>query len=161
MTSKLKIRIGDVEIDYEGTEAFLKEELPALLRTAMELHKAAEQDDKKAPANKEKPARTGGQILAATTATIAARLKVDSGPDLLLAAAAQLTLVTQKERFSRQELLTEMQTASAYYRKSYSNNLTKYLTGAIADGKLQETATNVYALSATTRSEMEGKLADL
>lgn len=40
MSSKLRIKIGDVEIDYEGTEEFLKQELPQLLKTAMELHKS-------------------------------------------------------------------------------------------------------------------------
>ncbi len=41
LSSKLRIRIGEVEIDYEGTEEVLKQELPELLKTAMELHKAA------------------------------------------------------------------------------------------------------------------------
>jgi hypothetical protein len=41
VASKLRIRIGEVEIEYEGSDEFLKEELPELLKTAMELRKTA------------------------------------------------------------------------------------------------------------------------
>jgi hypothetical protein len=152
MSSKLRIQIGEVEIDYEGTEEFLKEELPQLLKTAMELHRAAGKDVK-----------TGGgfddKVPALTTASIAAKLNVTSGPDLVLAAAAHLTLVAKKPTFSRAELLAEMQGASSYYKKSYSNNLSNCLASTVTDQKLIETATNVYALTAKTRTELEGQLA--
>lgn len=105
VSSKLRIRIGDVEIDYEGAEDFLREQVPELLKTA------------------------------------------------------HLTFVAKKETFSRQELLTEMQTASAYYKKSYSNNLSQTLTRAVADSELSETAKDSYALTASTLAELEGKIA--
>lgn len=159
MSSKLRIRIGDVEIDYEGTEEFLKQELPALLKTAMELHKAAG-----VSGTRKVDEGFGGTQKAAvpnlTTGTIAARLKAKSGPTLLIAAAAHLTLVAKKATFSRQELLTEMQGATAYYKKSYSNNLTKHLSSVVDKEQLQETAKNAYALSADTRTELEAALAD-
>ncbi len=159
MSSKLRIRIGEVEIDYEGTEEFLKQELPSLLKTAMELHKAA------GGSAASKTSGTGGKkeqaaVGSLTTGTVAARLKAKSGADLLIAAAAHLALVARKETFSRQQLLTEMQDATAYYKKSYSNNLSKSLSGAVTDGKLQETAKNTYALSAGTRGELEAQLAN-
>ncbi|MHC4150303.1 MAG: hypothetical protein ACYSR5_12590 [Planctomycetota bacterium] len=156
MSTKLRIRIGEVEIDYEGTEDFLKQELPQLLKTAMELHKAA------GPSTKSAGGGNNGKnkLPILTTGSIAAKLKAASGMDLLLAAAAQLTLIAKKDTFSRQELLAEMQNASSYYKKSYSGNLTKYLKSALTEQKLTETAKNVYALSAKTRSELEGKLAN-
>jgi hypothetical protein len=163
MTSKLRIKIGEVEIDYEGTEEFLKQELPQLLKTAMELHKASGTVASGASGSKaasSSAGKIGGAFPRLSTASIAAKLSVGSGPDLILAAAAQMTFVAKKETFSRQELLKEMQNASGYYKKTYSNNLTKYLNGAIADQKITETATNVYALSAKTRAELEAKLAD-
>lgn len=159
MGSKLRIRIGEVEIDYEGTEEFLKQELPALLKTAMELHKAAGAStaSKTGGAGGKKERASVGSV---TTGTIAARMKAKSGTDLLIAAAAYLALVAGKDTFSRQELLTEMQSATAYYKKSYSNNLSKSLGGAVTDRKLQETANNTYALSALTRDALEAQLAD-
>jgi len=155
VSSKLRIRIGDVEIDYEGTEEFLKQELPALLKTAMELHNAAGAAGTGADGGKGKVA-----VPTLTTGSTAARLKVKSGPTLLMAAAAHLTFMGKKSTFSRQELLTEMQSATSYYKKSYSNNLTKYLSGAVTEGKLQESAKNAYALSADTNNELESQLAD-
>ena len=127
MSSKLRIRIGEVEIDYEGTEEFLKQELPQLLKTAMELHKAAGTATKTGGAGSSGGGKGGSIFPPLTTASIAAKTNATSGPDLMLAAAAHLTLVAKKDTFSRQELLNEMQNASGYYKKSYSNNLTKYL----------------------------------
>jgi len=160
VSSKLRIRISDVEIDYEGTEEFLKQELPALLKTAMELHKAA---GTLGGGNSGTGANGGNGksgIPTLTTGTIAARLRAKSGPTLLMAAAAHLTFVANKSTFSRQELLAEMQSATSYYKKSYSNNMTKYLSGAVTEGKLQESAKNAYALSADTKNELESQLAD-
>jgi hypothetical protein len=160
MSSKLRIQIGDVEIDYEGTEEFLKQELPALLRTAMELHKAVGAPGRGRSGGSDTDEKGNHGVPSLTTGTIAARLKSKSGPSLLLSAAAHLTFVANKETFSRQGLLAEMQNATSYYKKSYSNNLTKYIASAVTDGKLQESATNAYALSANTRSELETQLAD-
>lgn len=163
MSSKLRIKIGEVEIDYEGTEEFLKQELPQLLKTAMELHKAAGIVTKPAAmGNKGGTSTTdkSGGTLALTTSSIAAKLSVASGPELIIAAAAQLTFVAKKETFSRQELLAEMQSASGYYKKTYSNNLSKYLNGTVANQELTETAKNVYALHAKKKAELEAKLAD-
>ena len=114
LSSKLRIRIGEVEIDYEGTEEFLKQELPQLLKTAMELHKAAETTagGVKTAKKHHMPAGGGGEVLSLTTGSIAAKLSAKSGSDLLQAAAAHLALVSKKETFSRQQLLTEMQSAT-------------------------------------------------
>ncbi len=159
MSSKLRLRIGEVEIEYEGAEEFLKQELPALLKTAMELHKAAGPTrTTNNDANKQNKQKTA--LPALTTTSIAAKLSASEGSELLLAAAARLTIIANKETFSRQELLTEMQSASGYYKKSYSKNLSKYINTVLADQKLTETAKNVFALSAKARSDLESKLAD-
>lgn len=165
MSSKLRIRIGEVEIDYEGTEEFLKEELPQLLKTAMELHRASG-GPSAGGTGKGKVGAPGGSAGASnvptlTTGSIAAKLGAMSGSDLLMAAAAHLALVKKTEPFTRKQLLTEMQSATSYYKSSYSTNLTKYIKTALQkDGPLSETAKNAYALTAAARSELEKKLAD-
>jgi hypothetical protein len=163
VSSKLRIRIGEVEIDYEGTEEFLKEELPQLLKTAMELHKASGGSPSGGTG---KAGATGGsaggpKVASLTTGSIAAKLGAKSGSDLLTAAAAHLALVTNTEPFTRQQLLSEMQSATSYYKSSYSPNLTKYIKTALQkDGPLSETAKNSYALTAAARADLEKKLAD-
>jgi hypothetical protein len=160
VTSKLRLKIGEVEIDFEGTEEFLKQELPQLLKTAMELHEAAGMRAKPDPTKTRKSGATATIDVSLTTASIAARLEASSGPDLLKAAAAQLCICSKKGSFTRAELLTQMQSASGYYKKSYSNNLSRYLTTAMTDGLITESAKNVYALSAASKQEVEQLLAD-
>jgi hypothetical protein len=163
VSSKLRIRIGEVEIDYEGTEEFLKQDLPQLLKTAMELHKAS---GGSISGGTGKTGATDGsasapKVASLTTGGIAAKLGAKSGSDLLKAAAAYLALVKNAQTFSRQQLLSEMQSATSYYKKSYSTNLTKYIKTALQkDGFLSETAKNSYALTAGARADLERRLAD-
>ena len=92
MTTKLRLKVGEVEIDYEGDEKFLKEELPKLLKTALDLKRAASlgsgaeeestQNEGKGGAND--GAAAAGTALAMTTANIAAKLGAKKGPDLMM-----------------------------------------------------------------------------
>ncbi len=162
MSSKLRIKIGEVEIDYEGTEDFLKQELPQLLKTAMELHRASEGvgvgTAKKQNVLESKESKTK---LALTTNSIAAQLGSKSGSDLLLAAAAHLALVKNVEPFSRTQLLEAMKSATSYFNKNYATNLSSYIKTAIQkDGPLSETAKHSYALTASARKSLEQKLAN-
>jgi hypothetical protein len=162
LSSKLRIRIGEVEIDYEGTEEFLKQELPQLLKTAMELHKAS---GAALASNTGKGSASGttagaGAVPSLTTGSIAAKLAAKSGSDLLIAAAAHLAFVKKTEPFTRQQLLSEMQSATSYYKSNYSPNLSSYIKTALQkDGALSESAKNSYALTAATRADLEKKLA--
>lgn len=161
MSSKLRIRIGEVEIDYEGTEEFLKQELPQLLKTAMELHKAAGSSagaDAKRHTDHRKDAAKDVPTL--TTGSIAAKIDAKSGSDLLLAAAGHLVLVKKTEPFTRAQLLSEMKGATAYYNKNYSTNLSGYLKTALKDGPLSETSKNSFTLTAAARKDLETRLAD-
>jgi hypothetical protein len=162
VTSKLRIRIGEVEVEYEGPEEFLKKDLPQLLRTAIELHGIDDGADAETkPKKKTHASHAGGAMPSLTTGSIASKLDVKVGSDLLKAAAAHMTFVAKKETFSRQELLAEMQKAKSYYKTSYSGNLSKYFKAALAkDGFLTETSTNAYALKAAARTDLERKLAD-
>lgn len=161
MSSKLRIRIGEVEVEYEGSEEFLKQDLPELLRTAIELQGANGGHDNVPKPKKKATQSHETSVPALTTGSIAAKLEAESGSDLLMAAAAHLAFVSKKESFSRQELLTEMQKAKSYYKTSYSANLSKYFKTALAKGGfLSETSSNSFALKAAARSDLEKKLAD-
>jgi len=160
MTSKIRIKLGAIEVEYEGSEQFLKDELPQLLTAVSELYA-------KSAALKETPVGTvanaaqpgGAAALQGTTGTIAAKLAVKQGPDLILAAAARMTFVLGKATFSRQEIADEIKTASAYYKKTYMNNLSQYLNNLMKDGKLLEPSTGTYSLSATAQTDLKARLA--
>jgi hypothetical protein len=160
--SKIKIKLGPIEIEYEGSEMFLKEELPQLLSAVSDLY--AKSNIAIGASTAQVPAGLGAAngsvkpILEATTGSIAAKLSVKSGPDLVLAAAARLTLVTGTPKFSRQNITDEMKTATAYYKATYLNNLTSYLNGLVKDGKLNEPSQGNYALTAASLKDLEQRI---
>lgn len=167
-TSKIKIKLGAIEVEYEGSEAFLKEELPQLLSAVSELYSKAHAGDGTllAAAGVPNQSAAGTNTVGhaqkpkfeATTGSLAAKLAVKSGPELILAAAARLTFVSQTPTFARQKLIDEMKTASAYYKATYLNNLTAYLNGLVKDGKLNEPTQGNYALTASSLKDLEGRL---
>lgn len=160
MTSKIRIKMGAIEIEYEGSESFLKEELPALLTAVSDLYKSS------APLIGASSLVTETAIssitpkkIEGTTANLAAKLGGGTGPDLIMTAAAQLTFVQNKDKFSRKDLVTEIKSASAYYKVSYFSNLTPLLNGLVKDGKLMEPANGTYSLSAESLNNIGAKLA--
>lgn len=160
MTSKIRIRLGEIEIEYEGDESFLTKELPQLLAVVSELHLKSGATDS---SGSESESGTNGagdsDVLELTTGSIAAKLSAKSGTDLILAAAAHLTFVAKKQKFSRQEITNEMKSASAYFKKSYASNLTKGLNALVKSGKLLEPSSGSFALSATTQASLKARLA--
>lgn len=165
MVSKIRIRVDDVEVEYEGTDDFLKQELPILLDKIHAL--AAPRKKAKARVDDDADGNGGGNVdngggkgkdNIGTTSSLAADLQAKSGSDLALAAAARLTLGLGRQSFSRKDLLDEMRSASAYYAKSYSSNLTKTLNFLVKDKRFREVGKGTYSLSAETKKELEGKI---
>lgn len=164
MTSKIKIRIGQIEIEYEGSEEFLKEELPDLLKAVTVLHKEA---GGVMPVNvPESESATGSNPVTAfdgsnlgTTNSIAAKLSAKTGSELAIAAAARLVLGSGLEQFNRKQLLQEMQNATQYYKSSYGSNLSKTIRTLVGDHRFIERAKDTYALKADVVKTLESQLA--
>jgi hypothetical protein len=165
VATKIKIKMGAVEVEYEGEESFLKEELPALLAAITELHRVERAQAKKNGKNDEQGDAGGDQdgdtktAKVGTTLSVASKLKVKSGTDLILAALVRLALVKQQLSVPRKELLDEMQTATGFYKSSYSGNLTAYLTRLSKADKINEDAADKYSLKEATRKDLESRLA--
>lgn len=162
-TSKIKIKLGAIEIDYEGSETFLKEELPQLLAAVSELYSRSRQTiesdlSKSDPVISTDKSESTQRKIEATTGSLAAKLSVKSGPELVLAAAARLTFVLGTETFSRQKLTDEMKTATAYYKSTYTKNLSQSLNSLVRDGKLNEPSQGNYALTASSIKDLEQKI---
>src|SRR5437867_3237343 len=110
MSSKIKVKVGGVEVEYEGSETFLKEQLPELLSTLTKLHKEVGGQIEPERDTRPDAARVALPNLGqATTGTIAAKLRAKSGPDLIIAACARLAFVLRKDSFTRKEITQEMQ----------------------------------------------------
>jgi hypothetical protein len=151
--SKIRIKLGPLEVDYEGTDGFIKEQLPALLKTLQDF-RVPEVAGPDAPKPDIQPPR--GQL---STNTIAQKLGAKSGGDLVRAAAARLGIALGKATFTRKELHDEMKTATSYYKKSMANNLDKYIKAVVDSGTLHLQADGLYSLSASGKTALEQKLA--
>lgn len=162
MTSKLRLKLGAMELDCEGSEEFLTKELPAFLNTISEMLGKAQHLGGTTPLNESGGGGGGGGAatgqLESTTGAIAVKLSVKSGSDLVQAASAKLTLVDGKERFTRRELIDAMREASAHFKQTHVKNLTSSLATLIKDGVLLEPAKDTFALAATARESLRQRL---
>jgi hypothetical protein len=160
MTSRIRIRMGPIEVECEGTEDFLKGEFPKLLEKVSGIYESSGlhiPSEELPPGTDDLTSKPGA--VQWSTETIAGKINCSSGRDLVIAASAHLTFVQGMGTFSRQQIRDEMKTAAAYYKKSYSNNLSAYLRRLVADNDLVEAASGQYALSAPTRNRLEKQLA--
>ena len=156
MESKIRIKLGPIEVEFEGSEQFLKNELPDLIKTVSELHKASN-IYAETPTD-DTTTDESGKGIQLSTGSIAAKLTCKTGPELAVAAAAHLTLVKKTKVFSRKVLLGEMKTASSYYKSSYGNNFSNILS-ALLKSKFNEPSTGNYALTAKAKEEVRSRLA--
>lgn len=148
MPIKIRIKVGSAEIEYEGPEDFFKEELPDIVSTISELQDTAGLSDNDIIATNgdaldsskgsDSPSARRTPSFEMTTNNVAARLGVESGTDLVVAACAHLAFVRNKTNYSRKEILAEMKTAHSYFGRSHSKNLTPMLKRLITDNKLRE-----------------------
>lgn len=153
MESKIRIKLGPIEVEYEGSEAFLKQELPNLIKTVTELSRSAnvvEQQEDEKGGGKPKVVKT----IQLSTSSIAAKRSCSSGADLVMAAATHLALVKKQILFSRHELLKEMKTATGFFKNTYVNNLSVILKRLLKTDKLTEPSTGNFSLSAKSGREM-------
>ena len=153
MSAKIRVRMGQIEVEYEGPETFLKDELKDLLSGVLELHREASIGGEKTLATVDtSKERTSSPRYLGTTNTWSAKLGVKSGTDLIISAMAKKTLVDRLEKCTRSEILGEMQEATSYYKSSYRGNLTGYLKTLVSSDRLRELSKDTYSLSA---SELE------
>jgi hypothetical protein len=130
MSSKIKIKMGQIEVEYEGPESFLKEELPALLNAVSELYlkgnfseNVLQESSHISDDSSSHPVKHN-EIYSGTTGSIAAKLKCSVAQDLVLAAAAHLALVKGIGKMPRKQIIDEMRSATGYFKTTYVNNLT-------------------------------------
>ena len=154
----IKIRIGSLEVEYDGDQKFIES---GLLTLISELKDAA-------PVAPSVPNGAGGSTSTGlggqgafghTTSQIAQIMSVTSGPELAVAAAAHLTLVKGQAQLQRADILKEMRGAPSFYSDGYSGNLTSILNGLVKKKTFNPIGANIFALANLARKEIEEKLA--
>jgi hypothetical protein len=158
--AKIRIKLGSIEIDYDGPSEFLDSKLAELVATVVELQSSSDvlDDDAGNTDGSMTGQAAGGHANADTSvSTIARRLNVASSRDLLNAAAYTLSLT--KPSFARKELLAQMRNAQSYWKASYAGNLTKDFKRAVKAGELNHVGGTTYSLPHPRKTEVERQLA--
>jgi hypothetical protein len=159
LESKIRIRMGDLEVEYEGSEDFLRKELPAILHTVAGLHASGDAKGVQGRGASPKHPALSVRHGSLSTSVVATKLGGQTGGDLALAAAAKLVLADESESFSRDVLLKEMRSAKSFFKATYSKNLSGYIKNLVKAGRLNELGNEHYALSNTAKGDAEQALA--
>jgi hypothetical protein len=164
MTSKLRIRAGAVEFEYEADSDLSFENVKELIASIESLASASPSGSAPAPdggatgGGAPTSASGGGGGLKLHVNSIAGKINAKTGADVAVAAAAYLQLVQDKDTFSRSELVAAMKSATKFYNKNYLSNLTKILNGLVGS-KFNQTGTDQYSLTQAEHASLETTLA--
>jgi hypothetical protein len=158
MTSKVKIKAGSIEVEFEGSEEYMKDELPALVELLYSLSPADDFAEEEDSVELQATTDTSKQKLQMTTNTIAAKLNAKKAGDLILAACGHLDLVKGASTYTRSNILAEMKLATNYYKATMTKNLSGSLKTLVKQNKLLETSTDTYALDANAKTTIETTL---
>lgn len=159
-TVKIHFQLGNSSVLYEGPSEFLTQNLASTIEDISNVLIAKSNDLPISPNSPKPPHENANRNLKMTTGTISGRLSVKSGPDLVMAAAAKLSLADGRETFKRTEILVEMKTAPSYFKENYRKNLSGALNNLIKGDQLREVAAGVYAIEANTLEQLSLKLTD-
>ena len=160
--TKLRIKSGAGELDYEGSAQFLKDEVMPMITRIIDL--VDTQPQLRAPMPTIDAKGTPIQLpptlaIDHSTTTIATLLNASSGGDLIIAAVAHLVLVQSRTAAKRAEILAEMKTATPFYKSSMSNNMSTALNALVKADRLRSPATGTCTLSHKEQKALEPKLA--
>ena len=157
--AKIKIKVGEVEIDYEGDAAFLKDGLLEIFKELSKLneHVPAARTQQRHQVREEHAA--GKPVGKHSTVTIATVLGADSGSELVTVAAAYLHFSEGKAEFTRSQILDAMRTTTGYWKDSYSNNLSTALKTLTKADKLRVVRDDTFSLPAKESTRLGGELA--
>jgi hypothetical protein len=151
-----------MEVEYEGDPSFLKGGLESLLAKMADLSTQVPAEPASVPKSSNGQASSSpSNGFNFSTSTIAAHLGANSGTELAVCALAKLELVDKKSGGKRAEILEEMKSASAYYNKNMSSNLSKSLKTLTTNKRINHGTADTYSLSATEKTNLETKIANI
>jgi hypothetical protein len=164
-TAKLRLKLGRLELDYEGDGAFLGSGLVETIEKLQQLqikHPLVEEPSSSNENNGNSPTKGNSKGQGTlSTQTIATLLKANSCSDLAIAASAHLSFSQSKETFTRSEIQEQMRAAPTYYKSSFrGGNLTSALETLTKADRLRLNTKDTYSLSAKERTSLGKILAE-
>lgn len=164
--AKIRVKMGAIEIEYEGKASFLESGLQNILNGLAAFHSNHQEiitsrDVEQTPNGEALERTASGLSLEMSTNSLAAHLGASKGSELIIAAAAHLTFVAKRDTFTRQELLDEMKSATTYFTPNVRSNLSSMLDNLQKAKRLNQPRTGVFALGANERTSLEARLAGI
>ena len=164
--AKIKVRVGSMEIEYEGDPSFLADGLHGLLdkMSGLTLEKLPKEKGEPSSKSLEKLPQSppNNNASSVSTATIAADMKAKTCGELATCALAKLQIVNGSNSASRQDIMREMKTATAYYKQSMrGGNLSQALTALVKAQRLNQLSNDSYSLRAPELQKFEAKIAEI
>lgn len=167
MPSKLRIKMGTVEFEYEGDAVFDAETIKDLLTHLESVACVAQQENQDA-APPAAPDQSGAPEGAPQTpqgasgqhiTTIVAKLSAKTLSELIIASAAHLQIAQGKQTYTRQELHDDMKGAVGTYKTGMGTNLSKTLVALVKASKLVQATNSTYSLPADQLASLKNRLA--
>ncbi|SEV99921.1 hypothetical protein SAMN05444851_0778 [Aliiroseovarius sediminilitoris] len=156
--SKISLKLGALDIQFEGSEEFIAESLVAIVEQFVGLDLPDIAVGVGGAVNtfgsgviSQEVASPVQSKLSATD--FAVKMSVKSGSDLVMAAAAYLYHTRGMEEFRRSDILSAMKEAKGFYKTSMGSNLSKSLETLVKSSRLQTPSSDTYTLP---YSEVEG-----
>ncbi|MFM9850565.1 MAG: hypothetical protein ACKVP3_25970 [Hyphomicrobiaceae bacterium] len=140
--TRLRVKLGAAEIEYEGGAASLERLImPTVAKMIEMVESHADLQRPSAPIQIEQSKAPAPQLSSNaydhSTNTIAVSTNASSASELAIAACAHLALVKKKERFNRKEMLDEMKSAPSFFNSNMPGNHTKTLATLTDSGRLR------------------------
>jgi hypothetical protein len=154
-SAKIHIKVGGIEIDYEGDSAFLEKDLLKMVQELQKVAPTAFAGALHGSSAGGKPP-TGAQTL--TTKSIATKLSAKSGSDVAEAAVAHLAIIKGMATFKRSDINDAMKSAAGIYKSTMTSNLSAIIQTLLNQDTLVETGTDTYALTPAAESKLKERL---
>lgn len=159
---KFSLVLGANALEFEGASHIFDQKVSPIIERLLDRAEhepvlLATKSSSNPDAVSSKP--SGGAVPLMTTKSVATKLNANGGTALLYAVIASLSIVKAKDTFNRQDITSEMKSATGFYKPSYSSNLSNYLDTLLKQGVIIEVAKDTFALKESERPTMEQKLA--
>lgn len=147
---RVDLVIGSASLSFAGTEGLFREAVPDLCDRVLSTPVAPAEPHPQSVATVEGAERLHAEI---DIVGVCQALNVHSGPDLIKAACAKLSVVDGKRSFSYNEIYREVSGAHGYVTDSHKHNLKRNIHNLVKRHELIQEKKDTFALSPDQQSE--------
>ena len=162
---KIRLKVGDVEFEYEGKSSIFKKELKEFLSEKGGLDKMRSLSNpilesstgNQQSVNDQRNSSVGLGNSKLTTHLMSKYLNAKSAPELIMCVMAYRELALNQNKSSRSEIHNEMKTMRTY-KKSMGNSLSTDFKRLLQNGKIYEAEKEKYSLDLDELNNIKNKI---